>query len=164
MNADDAADHDDRWGRDPYRRKRFRLERERAQLDERNRHRAPSEDDDTVEDGTVVRRVPSPKTVADLLGGVVRDRGWEERLQGARLENRWSQIVGADLARRCEPVRLAGGTLVIRAESRTWATQLRYMTGEIRRRTEGALGPGTVREVRITVGRLEGGDRGAGAP
>lgn len=162
--ADLSGDHDDRWGRDPYQRKRRRLEDERAELDEAHRHDVPSDEDDTVEDGERVRRVPSPKRVADLLGGMVRQRGWEERLQGARLEREWVAIVGADLARRCEPVRLAGRTLVVRAESRIWATQLRYMTAEIRARTEGVLGEGEVREVRITVGPLGGGDDGAGAP
>lgn len=162
--VDVSGDHDDRWGRDPYRHKRRRLEDERAELDQANRHDVPSDEDDIVEDGDRVRRVPSPEPVADLLGGMVRQRGWEERLQGARLEREWVAIVGADLARRCEPVRLAGRTLVVRAENRTWATQLRYMTAEIRARTEGVLGEGEVREVRITVGPLGGGGDGAGAP
>lgn len=159
-----TGDHDDRWGRDPYRGKRRRLENRRADLDEAHRHDVPTDEDDTVEDGEQVRRVPSPKRVSDVLGGMVRQRGWEERLQGARLEREWTAIVGADLARRCEPVRLAGGTLVVRAESRTWATQLRYMTGEIRLRTEAVLGDAEVREVRITVGPLGGGGDGARAP
>ena len=159
---DVSGDHDDRWGRDPYRRKRRRLEHERADLDQASRHDTPTDEDDVVEDGDRVRRVPSPETVADLLGGMVRQRGWEERLRGAQLEREWITIVGPDLARRCEPVRLAGGTLVVRAENRTWATQLKYMTGEIRSRTEAVLGGGKVDEVRITVGPIGGG--GAGAP
>ena len=163
--GDDHVDHDDRWGRDPYRRKRSRLERRRADLDDRMRHETPTDEDDTVEEGDHLRRVPSPRSVADVLGGMVRSRGWDERLRGAQLHTRWAEIVGADLARRCEPVRLAGGTLVVRAENRTWATQLRYMTGEIKSRAERVLGEGNVREVRITVGSLgEGRGSDAGAP
>lgn len=158
-----AKDHDDRWGRDPYRPKRARLERRRAELDDDHRHELPTDEDDTVEEGARLRRVPSPRAVADLLGGIVNDRGWDERLRGAKLEARWAEIVGQDLARQCEPVRLAGGTLVVRAANRTWATQLRYMTGELRSRAEGVLGEGTVREVRITVGPMGGGGPGAGA-
>ncbi|MEX2421858.1 MAG: DUF721 domain-containing protein [Actinomycetota bacterium] len=149
-----GGDHDDRWGRDPYRRKRVQQERRRAGLDREHRDDLPTDDDDTVEDEDRVRKVPSPRSVSELLGGVVRSRGWEERLGGAQLENRWTEVVGADLARRCEPVRFAGGTLVVRAENRTWATQLRYMTGEIRMRADRVLGEGTVRQVRITVGPL----------
>jgi predicted nucleic acid-binding Zn ribbon protein len=71
-------------------------------------------------------------------------------------------MVGEELAAHCEPVRLAGKVLVVRAESPAWATQLRYLTAQLIERAEIALGPGSVREVRVTVGRLEG--EGSAAP
>jgi hypothetical protein len=46
--------------------------------------------------------------------------------------------------------------LVVRAESPVWATQLRYLTAQLIERADMALGLGSVREVRITVGPLEG--------
>lgn len=154
---EEAGDHDDRWGRDPYRRKRRALERRRSRVDRERGSEPPTDDDFTVEDDEGLQVVPAPSPLADVLGGVVRSRGWEAPLRGAELQARWVEIVGADLARRCEPVRFAGGTLVVRAENQTWATQLRYMTREIVARAESVLGGGSVREVRITVGPLEEG-------
>jgi hypothetical protein len=68
----------------------------------------------------------------------------------------WEDIVGTELIAHCEPVRLAGRVLVVRAESPAWATQLRYLTTQLLERTGSVLGAGSVREVRIVVGRLEG--------
>jgi len=78
------------------------------------------------------------------------------RRGGRRVFPRGEEIVGADLARRCEPVRVAGGILVIRAESQVWATQLHYLTPVLLRSAAQVLGPDTVRSVRLVVGPLQG--------
>jgi hypothetical protein len=45
---------------------------------------------------------------------------------------------------------------VIRAESQAWATQLRYLTPALLQRRSRCSVPGTVREVRLVVGPLQG--------
>jgi predicted nucleic acid-binding Zn ribbon protein len=142
-----------------YARKRARQARERAKQERRAFDPAPPTDDDwTVEeqDTDGVRRISPPTPVGETLGALLARRGWDERLRGATAWSRWDDIVGADLASRCEPVRLAGGTLLVRAENQVWATQLRYLTAQLLANAEQLLGPGTVREVRIVVGPLEG--------
>ena len=94
--------------------------------------------------------------VARLLGRP----GWAERMGAAQVASRWTEIVGADLAQHCEPVRTAGRVLTVRAESSAWATQLRYFTTHIAEQVDAVLGAGSVTEVRIVVGPLEG----AGGP
>jgi len=111
-------------------------------------------------DSEVVRRIEPPSVVGDELDSLVRRRGWSERLRAATVWSRWEEMVGAELADRCEPVRLAGRVLVVRAENQAWATQLRYLTGQLVSSAESVLGAGTVRDVRVVVGPLERGGGG----
>jgi predicted nucleic acid-binding Zn ribbon protein len=112
---------------------------------------AVGEDDDAH-----LTRVEGPTELAGELARLVRRPGWSERLGAARVEAAWDAIVGAELRAHCEPVRLAGGVLVVRAASPVWATQLRYLTAQLIERSEAVLGPGSVREVNVTVGPLTG--------
>ena len=142
-----------------YARKRAAQARERARRDRQAYDPGPpAEDEWTVPDGDTdgVRRISRPTPIAESLETFLRRRGWSERLQGATAFNRWPDMVGADLAQHCEPVRLAGRTLVVRAESQVWATQLRYLLPQLRARVEEVLGEGSVAEVRVVVGPLEG--------
>jgi predicted nucleic acid-binding Zn ribbon protein len=143
-----------------YERKRAQHARERAQLDRRAYDPAAPDPDqewtipDDNESGLARTHAPSP--VGDALQQFLDRRGWGERLTGATASQRWEQIVGPDLAVRCEPVRLAGGTLVVRAESQVWATQLRYLLPQLAAKANEVLGEGQVRDVRLVVGPLEG--------
>jgi predicted nucleic acid-binding Zn ribbon protein len=142
-----------------YARKRWAQQRERARRERRAFDPSPPSDDDwTVpeEDTDGLRRISRPTPVGDSLEAFLARRGWTERLNAATAWNRWDDMVGGDLAQHCEPVRLAGGTLVVRAESQVWATQLRYLLPQLRARVEEVLGAGSVREVRVVVGPLEG--------
>ena len=136
----------------------------------RRRRRAaelpPAPEDWTVaeEDDAHLTRVEGPTALAGELARLTRRAGWSERLGAAQVAAAWVDIVGEELTAHCEPVRLAGRVLTVRAASPVWATQLRYLTTQLVERTDAVLGPGSVREVSITVGRLEGrsGDRPAG--
>lgn len=97
-----------------------------------------------------------PAALTDLLGSFIRDRRWAGRLQSLSVHARWQDLVGPELARRCEPVRIAGGQLLIRAETPTWAAQLRYLIPRIRQRVAEVVGEDEVRSVRVVVGPLEG--------
>lgn len=107
-------------------------------------------DEDTLRPG---RR---PEAVGELVRAAVGRRGWAARLEGASIFGRWAEVVGPELAGRCEPVKLAGGLLVVRAESQTWATQVTYLAPAITERAREVLGEGLVRDVRVVVGPLRG--------
>lgn len=99
---------------------------------------------------------PVPSGVAGVLGDLARRKGWLRRLEGARIYEAWIEIAGEQLALHTEPVRLHGGVLVLRAESAGWATQVRYLTAELVARADAVLGAGTVQQVTVVTGRLEG--------
>lgn len=145
-------------GRDVYEQRRRQQARRRAEQERAAFDPAPPDDEDwTVpEDGTDgLRRVGPPTPLGETLAELVDRHGWTERLGASKAQARWSQIVGDELAARCEPVRLAGGTLVIRAATPAWATQLRYLVPQLLSNAEQVLGPGSVREIRITVGDID---------
>lgn len=123
-------------------------------------------DDWTVgeDDEPTLTRVEGPTALAGELARFARRPGWSERLGSARMWTAWEEIVGAELIAHCEPVRLAGRVLVVRAASPAWATQLRYLTTQLLERSASVLGAGSVREVRIVVGRLEGRPEASGRP
>ena len=143
-----------------YDKRRRQQERRRAELDRRTFDPAPTTADEWVvgeEEGDGLRRIGPPTAVSDALTAFIEARGWSDRLQGATLWVRWHDIVGPDLAEHCEPVRLAGGILVLRASSPMWATQLRYLSGQVLRNADRVLGSGQVREIRTVTGPLERG-------
>ncbi len=149
-----------RWGgMDPYERERRRHRRRRSEREARRFDPSPpGEDDYAVPEADRLRRVSAPEPLGEVLEGVAARRDWSERLRGSLVLSRWPQVVGEDLAERCEPVRLAGGILVVRARSQAWATELRYMTDRIRGRANTLLDEELVEQVQVVVGDLrEGG-------
>lgn len=98
---------------------------------------------------------PDPRPLGDALTTFLGRRGWMQRMEGARVHASWQEIVGEDLARHSEPVRLHGGVLVIRVDSTVWATQVRALVGPLLRRTNAVLGPGQARTVIVITGALD---------
>ena len=96
---------------------------------------------------------PPPPPVADLVEALSSRRGWAARLRGARVFEAWPQIAGEELARHVSPVRLAGGVLVVRAESPAWATQVQYLAGQLLVRANDVLGQGEVTTVTVQSGQ-----------
>jgi len=117
----------------------------------------PVSDDEWVvadEENPTLRRVTGPTPIGAEVDRMLRRPGWGERLGAGRVAAHWEEIVGPELANRCEPVRLAGRVLVVRAESAAWATQLRYLSGQLLERLAGVISDTTVHEIRVIVGRL----------
>lgn len=116
---------------------------------------ADGADDWVVPTEDRLRRARPPEGLGDLLEGIVSRQGWADRLRSTAVFRDWAEVVGPQLATKCEPVRLAGGVLVVRAESQSWATQVRYLTGTVKRRAREVLGQ-PVEQLEIVIGPLQG--------
>jgi len=90
-----------------------------------------------------------PAMLGASLDDLVREQHWEKTVASAGLAARWEQIVGAEIAGRCRPVRLTDGELTCVAESTAWATQIRLLNRQILQRLATALGPDVVRSLRV---------------
>ena len=100
-----------------------------------------------------------PVRFGDALKAAVERRRWTARLKGSQVFERWDDIAGPHVAANVQPVRLAGGVLVLSASSAAWATEAGYLSTELMRRANELLGEAMVTRVQITVGRGSGGTR-----
>ncbi len=91
-----------------------------------------------------------PQPLGRLAGSLARERGWEPQIGQGTVFGLWEQIVGPDVAAHAQPTSLQDNVLHISAESTAWATQLRYMQGQILAKIAGAVGDGMVTSLRIT--------------
>src|ERR1051326_2270351 len=90
-----------------------------------------------------------------------RARGWglDHPLQIAEVFGSWADIVGAQVAARCEPASLGRGVLKVWAATPTWANELKYLAPEVIRRVNASLGGPIVKELKVAL-RPAGGGKG----
>lgn len=98
------------------------------------------------------REARDPAPVSEAVSRLVSERGWEEQLALGRLKARWTEVVGAQVATRSEPIRLEGGRLTIRVESGAWAAELALLGSSLATSAAHFLGPGQIREVAVVAG------------
>ncbi len=82
---------------------------------------------------------PVPVTAA--LDGLLRSlRGGAGRAEVGGVFGKWDEAVGPMLAANVRPVRLEHGTLLVEVDDPAWATQVRFLSDDIRRRLREAAG------------------------
>lgn len=102
----------------------------------------------TRADQRTMKDTPIGAVVDELL---VRERAFARGLPVGRLANEWADVVGPRLGSESAPLSLDGGVLVVAASSGPWGAQVRFMTGEIRRRANQRLGSDVVTKVQVVV-------------
>src|SRR5699024_9770188 len=90
-----------------------------------------------------------PAGVNTTVDRLVAMMGWRSRITVSSVLARWEDIVGQDIASHCRPETFTEGELTVRADSTTWATQLRYLLPQIERRLAEEVGEGTVSKIHI---------------
>ncbi len=86
-----------------------------------------------------------------MLEGLLGQRPWTSGISLGELGRRWGSVVGERLAQETSPAALEGGVLLITASSSAWATQVRFLSSEVRVRANEVLGGGSIEEVKVTV-------------
>jgi hypothetical protein len=87
-----------------------------------------------------------PRRVGDSLNRVVPGG-----TAFTTLLQQWADVAGANLASHTRPTALHATTLVVAVEDPAWATQLRYLEGDLVSRCADLLGRGLVTEIRVVV-------------
>jgi hypothetical protein len=94
-----------------------------------------------------------PVAVTDALDGLLRSlRGGAGRREVGGVFGRWEETVGAPIAANVRPVRLEQATLLLEVADPAWATQLRFLIDDIRRRLFDVTGV-TVERIEVRVAR-----------
>jgi predicted nucleic acid-binding Zn ribbon protein len=86
-----------------------------------------------------------------VLEGLLGQRPWAAGISLGELGRSWDSVVGQRLAQETAPIALEGGILLIKASGSAWATQVRFLSDDVRRRANEVLGGGSIRDVRVTV-------------
>lgn len=86
-----------------------------------------------------------PSTVAEAILTLVTDRGWQAATSIGRIWGEWASLVGPTLAAHVKPEAFdrSTGQLTLRADSTAWATQVRMLSTQLRKRLQGEI-PGDV--------------------
>ncbi|WP_235833801.1 DUF721 domain-containing protein [Aeromicrobium chenweiae] len=90
-----------------------------------------------------------PSTIADLLGQVVQNQGWAEKLDDQRIFTDWARIVGPEVAQHAQIEGYEDEIAHVRASSTAWATQLKLLAPRIVAKLNAELGDGTVLRIEV---------------
>lgn len=82
-----------------------------------------------------------PARVADALVSLVTDRGWQAATAIGKIWGEWASLVGPTLAEHVKPEAFdrSTGKLTLRADSTAWATQVRMLSSQLRKRLQGEI-------------------------
>ncbi|NNE70836.1 MAG: DUF721 domain-containing protein [Rhodothermales bacterium] len=92
-------------------------------------------------------RFKRPSQLGSLLSDLVDDLGLAGRLDEAKVEETWKQVVGPQAGRVTRRVRMHGGTLTVYLTDATWRHALHAQRAEWRERLNDALGSEAVSEI-----------------
>jgi predicted nucleic acid-binding Zn ribbon protein len=95
------------------------------------------------------RKRDEPARLADVLGEMTRERGWDERIQATRVFTDWPGIVGPEIAAHSTVEAFEDGIVSIRAESTAWAKELKLLAARVVQRLNEELGHGTVLRIEV---------------
>ena len=96
-----------------------------------------------------------PAKLAWLIDRLIISKGWDLQVATGRLHGQWGLIVGHDVAShvKIESFELdpsgQSGTLILRAESSAWATQIRLLLPTISERLGEEIGAGRISEIKV---------------
>jgi predicted nucleic acid-binding Zn ribbon protein len=88
-------------------------------------------------------------TLGDQVRHLIDERGWDVDVAAGSVMGRWTQIVGPEVAAHSEPVHFELGILTVRADSTSWATQLRLLSSTLMGRLAKEAGEGVVTELKV---------------
>jgi hypothetical protein len=96
-----------------------------------------------------------PVRLGDVLSGVVARLGLERDLDDYRLLQAWDEIVGPQVARNAQPMKLDARRLVVAVKNATWLQELTLLRRDICLRLNEWMGRDVVRELFLVIGRLD---------
>lgn len=77
------------------------------------------------------RENSEPQAVGNLINELVKQRDWQGGLSEGEIFLKWREVVGDEIATRCEPVEIKEEKLFIQCSSTAWATQLNLVKREV---------------------------------
>ncbi|HDR46235.1 MAG TPA: DUF721 domain-containing protein [Geoalkalibacter subterraneus] len=102
-------------------------------------------------------RAPRALPLAEILEGLLRERGMDTKLHKYRAFSCWPKAVGPQIAAQTQPARIRDGVLEVKVAHPVWMQQLQLLKPRILARLAEELGPDVIREIYLRQGRIERG-------
>jgi len=97
------------------------------------------------------RREPDQlRPAGEILGTVLASLGLDGYLREREVLEAWPLVVGEEIARRSQALRIRDGILTVRVDSAAWCQELHFLKDDMLARLAERLGPGRVREIRFS--------------
>ncbi len=101
------------------------------------------------------------RPVGDSLGTVARQLGLGSPELLVSVFGDWEAVVGPVLAAHSRPERLKDGELTVSVDEPAWATELRFLSGDIAERINQSRGSTVITSVTVVVQRPAGSTTGS---
>lgn len=75
--------------------------------------------------------VADPVPISRSLDSIMKSLRGTDRLQVGGLFGKWDVAVGDQIAAHVRPIKLDNGTLLVEADTSTWATQVKFLSDTI---------------------------------
>ena len=85
-----------------------------------------------------------------MLPAVLRDLGLQARFKERQLVEKWSTVVGPELAQRSRALRCENGTLVVRVDHGAWMQELHFIEKDLVARLRAACPDVNLQRIRYT--------------
>jgi predicted nucleic acid-binding Zn ribbon protein len=92
-----------------------------------------------------------PRPVGDSLDRVASSLGVPRATTLSRVFASWGELVGDAVAAHSRPRSLRAGTLVVAVDEPAWATQLKWLEGDLLGRLSETLGEGQIERIEVRV-------------
>ena len=96
-----------------------------------------------------------PKKLGGILSGVVSRLGIDRNLDDYRIWQAWDEVVGPQVARNAQPVRLDRRRLVVAVRSNAWMQELSFLRHDLRDRLNRWMGREVVQDIFLVVGKVD---------
>jgi predicted nucleic acid-binding Zn ribbon protein len=91
--------------------------------------------------------VSDPIPITRSLDSMMKSLRGTDRIQVGGVFGKWDDAVGAQIAAHVRPIKLDQGTLLVEADTSTWATQVKFLADTIINRLRD--------EARVEIERVE---------
>ncbi len=92
-------------------------------------------------------------SLRDALEGLIGSLGMKGKLEECQVVERWSHVVGEQIALHARAVFFDGGKLFVEVDSAAWNQELFHMKKEILKRLDQSLGKTLVEDIIFTNSR-----------
>lgn len=90
-----------------------------------------------------------PLLLSDVLGEMITEKGWDDRLSAQRVFTDWAGVVGPEIAAHSTVEGFEDGIVSIRTDSTAWAKELQMLAARVVRRLNEELGHGSVLRIEV---------------